>query len=618
VAGRLPEARRLAERLSYARPQDPRALTLLGRVMLAWPVFGRWKADSLFTRAGALDPENPEPFYYLGLVGIALRGDDGEWVARRGLSRVLALAPAYRDAWTLWSGLYRADVERRAGVAALARHAGEPAPDLWRSQLLIELRTYDEARPILDALIARAPDDPAPRALLAQALFEMGRDRDASAVYAAALARAAADTGAVLWRQVRSIASPAERRSFEQTPPEGRTAFYHRFWAFRRPDLRAGVDGRIGEHFRRLREAHERYRLLHPNSRWFHSPRRRAAPLFQAAVPACLRASVGPAEHLRLRLPATGVAAPMDTSETLNLEDQLDDRGRIFVRYGIPDERIACEVGSETWRYRFPGGFLQVTFARRTGGGDSAGDALVTPIAAGEADAARWLLATDRPSAPATLDFGHWTAAFRGATRWQTVLVILPDSAAALAALIDAAAQDVARDSTSSGAPLRLSAPAGRYLLAIDASRAGGTARVRTAVSLPSFAGDSLAVSSLLVSDRVVPADRDAMAAAAPRRLRLARDRPLRLYAEVYGLAAAGGRSRYTATYRFEPVGEHAKGRATTVRFRRGQPWSSVTVEALVVDPGRLVAGRYRVWLAVREEGGTGRAASASLEFEID
>jgi tetratricopeptide (TPR) repeat protein len=70
----LPAARRAAERLDRARPGDPRVLTLLGRIWLAWPVFGRWQADSLLTRAGELDPDDPEPFYYLGLAGMALRG----------------------------------------------------------------------------------------------------------------------------------------------------------------------------------------------------------------------------------------------------------------------------------------------------------------------------------------------------------------------------------------------------------------------------------------------------------------------------------------------------------------------------------------------------------------
>lgn len=240
-------------------------MTLLGRIHLAWPVIGRWKADSLLTRAGALDPDDPEPFYWLGQVGFALRGDDGEDISRRGLVRVLAIEPQYRDAWDLWTRLYRGPSERRAAIAALARHAGEPTPDLRRSQLLIETEAYRDAEPLLAALVARAPHDPAPRALLAQLLCETGRDAEAASVYAAALARAPADTALVLWRQVRGIASPAERRAWERTPPEDRTAFFRRFWAYREPDLGTPLNERVGEHFRRVRQARRLFALLHPS-----------------------------------------------------------------------------------------------------------------------------------------------------------------------------------------------------------------------------------------------------------------------------------------------------------------------------------------------------------------
>jgi tetratricopeptide (TPR) repeat protein len=591
-------------------------LTLLGRIWLAWPVFGRWHADSLLSRAGALAPNDPQPFYYLGLVGIALRGDDGEWVARRGLARVLALEPRYRDAWSLWLTLYRGPAERREAVAALERHAGEPASDLWRGQLLIELEAYDDARRVLEALVARSPADPAPRALLAQSLYEVGEDSAAAPVYEAALARAAADTGGVLWRQVRATASPGERETYAATAPEERGAFFRRFWAFRRPDLRASLNGRIGEHFRRLREARHAYALQHPNSRYFHSTASRAAPRFGFGAPGCLRAAIGTGS--RIVLPPTPAAVPANTDETMNLEDGLDDRGRIFVRYGAPDERIACEVASETWRYHLPEGVLQVSFTRRTGP-DSSGDALVTPVAAGEWETAQWLLATDRPSAPATLRFVFWLATFRGADRWHTELLLIPDSVAATAALTDAEGRDVARDSVAAG-PLRLAAAPGRYLLAIDAARGDNVGRYRGAVPLAAYTGESLAVSSLLVTDRDAPPERAAMVAASPTALHLPRDRPLRFYAEVYGLAAVDGTSRYEVEYRFEPAphganGAAPPGRPTTVRFRREQPARSVTVETLVVDPGRLAPGRYRVHLEVRDAGR--RAASASLEFEI-
>lgn len=593
-------------------------LTLLGRIWLAWPVFGRWQADSILTRAGALDPDDPEPFYYLGLVGIALRGDDGEWVARRGFTHVLAIAPEYRDTWARWLTLYRGPAERREAVAALARHAGEPASDLWRSRLLIDLEDYDDARPVLQALLARSPGDPAPRALLAQALYESGEDSAAAPIYDAALERAGADTGGVLWRQARSAASPAEREAYGRTAPESRASFFRVFWAHRRPDLRASLNGRIGEHFRRGRVARHAFALQHPNSRYFHSPTRRSFPPFGRGAPACLRAAIGTDARATL-LPAPA-AAPTDPEGTINLEDGLDDRGRIFVRYGAPDEVIACEVASETWRYHLPEGDLQVSFARRSGP-DSSGDALVTPVVPGEWEAARWLLTTDRPSGLTTLRLAFWPAVFRGANRWQTELLVIPDSVAATAALTDASGRDVARDSVAAG-PLRLAAAPGRYLLALDAARGDSAGRYRGAVTLTPFTGEVLAVSSLLLTDREAASERRAMAAAAPGGLLLPRERPLRVYAEIYGLAAQAGRSRYAAEYRFERLEDNSgrvtdRSRLTTVRFGRDRPARSVTIESLVIDPGRLAPGRYRLRLLVRDGIADRHAASASLEFGV-
>ena len=66
-----------------------------------------------------------------------------------------------------------------------------------------------------------------------------------------------------------------------------------------------------------------------------------------------------------------------------------------------------------------------------------------------------------------------------------------------------------------------------------------------------------------------------------------------------------------------EPIAPRAEGRRTTVRFRRDQAARSVTIESLIVDPGRLAPGRYRVWLQVRDGTLVRRAASARLEFEV-
>ena len=629
AAGDLAAARNLAERLDRARPDDPRVLTLLGRIHLTWPTVGRFKADSLLTRAMRLDPDNPEPAYHLGMVGLALRGDDGEMIARRGLSRVLELEPLYRDAWTMWSGLYRGPAERRDAVAALSRHAGEPAPDMWRSQLLMELERYAEAETLLRALAARSPGDPAVRGLLAQLLYETGRDTEAEPIYSAAVADVASDTGSYLWRQVRSIASPSERREWGMTGPEGRASFLRLFWVVRRPDLTARVNERVGEHFRRLREAHRRYGLLHPNSLYHHSRQWRTWGVIFGGSPgpevADIARLVGsePRPRVPESLALTGELAPRDDGDrTWNLEDNLDDRGRVYVRYGRPDDVRVWNLGAETWRYRVPGGDLQVTFARHSGTYDISGDAVVMPFAAGETVSAAYLLASDRASAPADLAFRFWGARFRADSERRTELLLFVDSARATAVLVDAGGGEVARDTASVG-PLRLAAAPGRYVLAVDAERSRQRGRYRNAIRLPAFSGDQLAVSGMLLTARPVSADRNEMARAAPVSLRVPAAAPLRFYAELYGLAVSGGVSRYEASYVFEHIpGRHAApdpsaGRRTRIGFSREATAGPVTVESLVIDPGRFPAGRYRMRLEIRDVIAGARAASTSLEFEL-
>jgi tetratricopeptide (TPR) repeat protein len=627
AAGKLQPALHLAEQQARARPDDPRTLTLLGRIRLAWPAFGRYRAESLLTRAAALDAADPEPCYYLGLVGLRLAGDDGEAIARRGLECALARDPDYRDAWALWTTLYRGDADRSRMVQILARHAGHPTVDSWRAGLLVEARRYAAAAPLLDSLARERPDDPAPRAWLARALFEQGRDGEASGIYAEALERAAADTGEVLWRQVRSIATPAEREVYARAGSAGREAFLRLFWARRDPDLSAPLNPRIGEHFRRVAEAHRRYALLHPQSRYHHSRARRTV-LGGLGIPPgvdleTIRSGIAGTRMPRVadQAVAAGVGGRLDApgEETANLEDGLDDRGRVLVRYGEPDERYVWSADAETWRYRRPDAEYQVTFARRTA--DGGGDEVVTPVVAGEYEAAQYLLSTDRPTLTATLRFSFWPAAFRSATGRASELVVFPDSVKATAALFDSAGREAARDSATDG-PLHLVAPPGRYLLALDAERDGRAGRFRGTIRLPRYATDSLSVSGLLISSQDAAPLRPALEAAAPPSLRLPAERPLRVYAEVYGLTTAAGAVRYEAVYRFARAGGgflglRSRGRVTTIAFSREGAATDPAVETLVIDPGRLPRGHYRLTLEVHDPVRGARAASAALEFDL-
>lgn len=641
AAGRLPEARRIAERLHDARPNDADVLILLGRIHLAWPTVGRYAAESLFARAGALRPGDPEPHYWLGHVGFALRGDDGEWIARRGLDRVLELNPDFRDAWALWLQLYRDDDDRRRAVAVLARRAGDYRNDLRRAQLLIELGDQAAAEPLLRSLVRERQDDVAPRALLARTLFAARRDDEGAAEYEAALRLAATDTADVLWRQVRGIASPAERSAWAATPPQERPAFLRLFWSRRRPDLQQPVNTRIGEHFRRTAEVARAFDLQHPNSLWFHSARYRA---FTAGASAQSPEGSGARRGLSAEAgdwcapnvtpppdawAATADADPRTPDESVNLEDRLDDRGRIFLRHGRPDGTFVVPGREgrpplgEIWCYRRGADVFRVSFIPGGSWYLLGGAPRVTPVRSGEGASAAALLATDAPSPRGPLlPFSFWTAAFKGQGPRQTELVLILDPLSGVAELVDGAGVTAAR-AAGNRVPLRLSATPGRYALLIDGTRGDSVGLYRGTIAVPDHDGEALSVSGLLIAEGAVPPDRDAILARAPTDLRLPAGRPMRLYAEVYGLGQRDNGAHYEARYRVERTdggflrGGGRRERVTTIAFRREVPYTPRVVETLVLDPDRLPRGRYRLVLEIADEVHDRTASSASIEFEL-
>jgi tetratricopeptide (TPR) repeat protein len=629
AAGALPQARRIAERLEHARPADPKVLILLGRVHLAWPVIGRFRAESLFARAAQLAPQDPEPPYWAARAGLALGGDDGESMARAHLERAVALDPDYRDAFALWLGLYRDDGARRRMVAALAGHAGRTSADLRRAALLIELRAYPLADSLLRDLVTREPDMAAPYALLAQSLFEQGRDVEGGTFYEAALARAATDTDSVLWRQARAIATPVERRAWTEHPQDPE-AFFRLLWARRDPDASTPINERLGEHFRRAAQARRFFTLLHPASRWHHSARYRAlsdvgglpgGPAAQGVVVeargnGCV--ATVPGVRDAPYLVGQGARAPQPAGDTTpNLEDGLDDRGRVFIRHGAPTERLVFNLDGETWCYQRPGGVLRVTFLRRTGNAwDASGDMVFTPVLTGEAESAVELTSTDRPSVSADLSFTFWPAAFRDRSdRYRTELLVFPDSLRGAAALVDPHGRVAARD-TATGRALHVIAEPGPYVLLLDGTDEGHRGLYRGTIALPDYGGDTLAVSGLLMAAGTVPADRDSLAAAAPPGLVLNAVLPLRVYAEVYGLGNDSGTARYEVRYQFERA--NGKGeRVTTIAFTREGPHGPSTIESLVIDPGRLPPGRYRLYVEVEDRVRAAHTSSASLTFTL-
>jgi hypothetical protein len=279
-AGDVRRALPLATKLVERRPADPAAHLVLGRAHYARPVIGRFPALDEFRAAARLAPADPEPLYWQMKVGLYLRGDDGDRIAREALLALFALTPNYRDAWERFRGVYRnPDIWRRA-ERALARHGEQPTALEHRAELLIALEQGARADSLLAIVSAQGNAGVTNYLLRSEAGFLRGAKSAGHAWHDSALAHAVADVSDALWDEVWLIASPDEIARHEATLPFERRAFYERFWGQRDPNLLTLENERLEEHYARRREVRRTYRLLHPQRLIYHSTLARALQAF--------------------------------------------------------------------------------------------------------------------------------------------------------------------------------------------------------------------------------------------------------------------------------------------------------------------------------------------------
>jgi len=264
-AGKVEDAIATAERYTRTEPRDARGFLVLGDAWFAHMPNGRFEAEAAYREAERLAPRDPEPPYRYAQVGLWLGGDDGEAMARQGLEHALALAPLYGDAWDEWLTLFRNAGSRRHMADLLAPHRDDPVVRSRLALLAIEDERYGDADRLLDAALATDSTNAEWLALRAQSAFEAGDTATGWAFYSRALAHADRDSTDALWHQVVGIAWPYEVREWEAgVPPDRKEGWLESFWARRNPDLFAGVNHRVVEHFARLRYAREHFPLQHP------------------------------------------------------------------------------------------------------------------------------------------------------------------------------------------------------------------------------------------------------------------------------------------------------------------------------------------------------------------
>lgn len=632
--GHLTEARRVAQEAVWQSPDHPAALLALGRTYLEWPVIGRFRAWRLFEDAAREAPLDPEPRYWQMRAGQRLGGADGERLTRDAFFRLLELTATYRDMWDIWDRLYRGEGHRRKAVRILASRT-DPASLLRRAILLIELERYAAADSLLADLTARGGDAVTTLALRAQAAFESGRRAEGERLYWYAVDRARADTAGLLWRQIVTIATPDEEAAYAVTDPERRAAFYRGFWARREPDLATPANERLAEHFQRLRTARRDFALLFPSNRFHRSAEARAlaadlGPVILERLGG-LHASRWIPGHSRLEdeVQAAGVGVdvrdlPEPDSVTRYLRHGLDGRGLLFLRFGAPDERLITVgrgIDAEAWRYTVDGEPVSFTFARATAGsraaGVAGGDFVIFPTSRAEVHNAALLLERDATAMTAELAVEAWVAFFRAADPALARLgfldvLVRPNADSAAVAVWDLGDQELVR--ARGATPITVSVREGVYRLGADIRRSGRRGRLRDHLETPPLAPGWLAVSSLLAGVTTDSApDRHAMAALMPADRAITRHgRPLALYAEIYDLPTEQGIARYDVTYAFEP---RDGGSRVTFTFPRTHAAGAVVVERLVVQPGLVPPGAYRLTLSVRDRivGITSRGVALDL-----
>lgn len=617
----LAGARGVAETLVQRYPDDASVHLLLGRVWLEWPVYGRYRALEEFRAAERLTPDDPAPWYWQTRVGLRLGDDEGEVMVREAVLRILAIDPEYRDAWDLFSVVYHDEGIWRRADQALALHPNDPLAVEHRAGIAIARDDFALADSLAGAVLGRRRPYVPAYLLRAEADFGEGWDSAGYVWYDSAVAHADIDSTGAMWDEVWMIASPEEAARHDSTPPGERQRFFSWFWDKRDPNLVTPVNERIAEHFRRLVYVRRVFHILHPYSYYHRSAtwrtiidndQRDSLMRLIQAVP-----GLAPPGSMDSVFLATGMGPARESvgdtvgSETIYLKTQLDARGILWIRHGPPDiwaggmldpqqSRIGSPLEFSSWEYDTPDGILTIGLRDFRGGG-----VVLYPVSSRQFESARSLLATDNTSIPAPLVAGGWTAFFKAGDFGLTDVYFRAAPETAAVAIWGKDGDRVAR--AAGPGLMQLTVPPGGYTQGFDVDSAGVLGRSRAPITIPAYSQVQLGLSSLLLTPGDSVPGREAMLAGMPADLTYSGVRALAAYTEVYGLARdRSGLSQYTARYTFAPERGLAarvlgKDKPVVFEFTRSVAANVVTPERLVIAPGLLAPGRYRVTLAVTD-----------------
>jgi cytochrome c-type biogenesis protein CcmH/NrfG len=663
-SGEVEQALDLARHYSSRNRRDPRGFILLGDAYSARLPAGRFRAIRAYRDAYRLTPDNPLPSYRIAELGFELGGADGENLAAEGLERVLALDPLYEDAWERWLVLYRNSSGRRDMIERLSPFGDSPRVKAMMARLLIEEHRYAEADSLLEVALALDPTNVEWLALQAQGTLESGDTAVGIRQYRLALENGHWDSTDALWKQIVGIATPAEVLEWERgVDPENKKTWIEAFWARRHPDLFAGVNHRIVEHFERWRHARDLYQLDHPLSLYERSevyrgaqttPSQREHDLYFRCE-AMSEAGVAPIRDRIRVFPAPGslgsglqgpVYAPLgfDLQDAdsvgarlgYNQETGLSDRGLLYLRFGAPDRMLVgadnvadgrCRrvlLDLERWYYAALG---EIRFSRPAAlHGPALNRMIFRPMNEPQYAATTVGITRDASSVPAPMEFGVWTAQFRSVSQARRTDIVVVSTQGALAATLVGPTSNNGEVRQAGAGVITLSELPGRYTLLAHARGDGQLGRQQLTITVRQLDARP-ALSDLLVTrswpDPVL--ERRDMLDHVERTLTFAPGDTVRVYAEVYGLADDASLARYRTTYqllRTEDVAvDHAKEwwpDALRFEFDRAVPRTMAPIpETLDLWPQWIPPGQYLLRVEVEDLVAGVPAGRATIAFEV-
>jgi len=214
------------------------------------------------------------------------------------------------------------------------------------------LRRADDARAAEEKLIAlqQQPDESLgtfPRIAIHTALARIYSSLSNARItesqfWSAANRITSASDAALLMADMQYILSPEELQEYAmRSTPEQWQAFFREAWTKRNPLPASRSNARIQEHYQRLVEAERNFAHYGPRDAW-NDP---------------------------------AMAGKLDFGETYNVDNNYNDKGLIYIRHGLPNDRVATIdqnlPSNESWLYRANGNNPRMIFHFMNSGGSN-------------------------------------------------------------------------------------------------------------------------------------------------------------------------------------------------------------------------------------------------------